>query len=189
MTIGISGKPRRSTSGTSSSRRSPSTVLWRALEDFGCGPFEQSGVIDWYWRTAPTWPKKATTQIEFDKYARQRLADRVGYTRRYSDACSIIDRLYDKARGIGVEFSEVIDAIVFLAGPEVIAESRVQENGETTLIDVTRRSDFPRVLKIDTEFLPVLRRLWPLDIVRVGHRDIVMKRIPVGSVPAMGRRD
>jgi hypothetical protein len=51
--------------------------LARAVDDFGCGPFEFDGVARWYWRTAPSWPKKAT-QLEFDRYARQRVADRVG---------------------------------------------------------------------------------------------------------------
>jgi hypothetical protein len=155
--------------------------LSKAVEDFGCGPFEFDGLARWYWQKAPTWPKKEN-QIEFDRYARQRVADRVGWARRYHESCSVIDRLYDRARSVGVEFSEVIDAIAFLSKPEAISESKIQQNGETTLVDLTQRSDFPKLLKIDAAFLPVLRRLWPLDIIRVGHNDIVSKRIPVGSI-------
>jgi hypothetical protein len=47
---------------------------------------------------------------------------------------------------------------------------------------MTKRTDFLKVLKIDTSFLPILRRLYPFDIVRVGHTDVVTKRIPIGSV-------
>jgi hypothetical protein len=155
--------------------------LSKAISDFGCGPFEFDGLARWYWKTALTWPKMEN-QVEFDRYARQRVADRVGYTRRYHECCSVIDRLYDKARGVGVDFDEVIDAIAFLSKPEAIPESKIQQNGETTLVDMTQRSDFPKLLKIDAAFLPVLRRLWPLDIIRVGHTDVVSKRIAIGSI-------
>jgi hypothetical protein len=151
------------------------------LADFGVGQFEGETVIKWFWKTAGTWPNQPS-QESFDRYARRRIADHVGYTRRYLDACSVVGRLYDKAHEDGVTFNEVMEAIEFLAKPEEIPVSSIFTNGDRAILDLTKRTDFPKLIKVDTSFLPTMGKLWPVDIVRVGRKDVVMKRVPVGSI-------
>jgi hypothetical protein len=150
--------------------------LSQVLADFGVGPFESDTVIRWFWKAARSWPAKKS-QIEFDQYARARVSDYVGYTRKRLDAFNVIDRLFDKARFVGVTFDEVIDAVAFVSKSEPMPEGMVIENGTSALVDLTKRADSPKVLKIDLDFLPALRKLYPFD--RVD--DVVVKNIPVSD--------
>jgi hypothetical protein len=150
--------------------------LWGALKDFGCGDFEADAQISWFWRVAPTWaPQKS--QADFNRYARERISDHVGYSRRRTIAWGVIDRLYDKAREDGVSFEEVIDAIRFLCPTQPFPTELCQENGRHVLIDLTKRDDSPKILKVDAEFWDVLQSLYPWE--RVENR--IVKQIPVGS--------
>lgn len=108
--------------------------LWNALCDFGVGQFESDRIIRWFWRTAPTWAPQSS-QAAFNAYARERVSDYVGYTRRRADAWGVIDRLFDKARGDGVTFKECIDAVVFLCPTQPFPTERYRENGKHVLID------------------------------------------------------
>ena len=147
----------------------------RAAQEFGVGPFEMATLAEWYWRTAPTWPAKAT-QPEFDRYARARVSDKVGYSRKRADAFSMVDRLFDKARFNGVTLTEILDAVSVLTKHEEMPWP-VIENGSTSLVGVTKRSDNPKILKVDSEFLPVLKQLYPWE--RVD--DTIVKHIPSGE--------
>jgi hypothetical protein len=149
--------------------------LSRALDDFKVGKFEGSPVIDWYWQTAPTWPEKES-QAAFDKYARARVSDKVGYDRRRSNAWSVVDQLFDKARFSTVTFEEVIAAITFLAPTQEFPHP-VIENRDFALIDLTKRSDSPKLLKVDASFLATLKILYPWT----REDDTVVKKIPIGS--------
>jgi hypothetical protein len=151
--------------------------LSNVLAEFGVGAFESDSVIRWFYQTAPTWPRKST-QIEFNKYARERVSDRVGYTRRRADACTIVDRLFDKAATLGATFDEVMDAITLLAKPEELPASMIDERGTETFVDLTKRADSPKVIRMDTEFLQVLRRLCPFE----REDDVVIKCIPIGTI-------
>jgi hypothetical protein len=149
--------------------------LSRALEDFQCGKFESQPIIDWYWRTAPTWIEQPS-QAAFDKYARARVSDKIGYDRRRSNAWSVVDQLFDKARFSTVTFSEVIAAITFLT-PTEDCRVGIIENDRFAILDVTKRSDSPKLLKVDVEFLPTLKTLYPWT----REDDTVIKTIPIGS--------
>ena len=149
--------------------------LSRALDDFKVGKFEGSPIIDWYWRTSPTWIEQPS-QAAFDKYARARVSDKVGYDRRRSSAWSVVDQLFDKARFSTVTFSEVIAAITFLT-PTQECPVGIIENDRFAVLDVTKRSDSPKLLKVDVEFLPVLKTLYPWN----REDDKIIKTIPIGS--------
>lgn len=155
--------------------------LLRTLEDFGVGPFEGARVAEWYWRVSRSWPRKQS-QGEFNCYARARISDFVGYTRRRADAFHIVERLFDKARFMGTTLDEVIDAVTFLAKTEPLPAEMVFENGDVAIIDLTQRKDSPKLLKVDADFLPTLKRLYPFE--RVD--DIVVKNIPVGETSTRG---
>jgi hypothetical protein len=149
--------------------------LWDALCDFGVGQFESDRVIKWYWKTAPTWaPQKS--QAEFNRYARERVSDFVGYSRRRADAWGVIDRLFDDARQGQVSLEQVVGAIEFLC-PTAEFPFPFIVNAETTLIDLTKRADSPKILKVDTSFLPLLKRLYPWS----REDDSLIKKIPIGS--------
>ena len=150
--------------------------LSRALADFDCGQFEQERCISWYWRTAWTWTPQGS-QEEFNRYARRRVSDHVGYTKRRKDAWGTIDRLFDDARDQGVTFEQVIQAVTFLC-PTQEMPYPVHVNGSVTLVDLTKREDSPKILMIDTSFLPTLKALYPFE--RID--DVVVKQIPVGTV-------
>ena len=149
--------------------------LWQALCDFGVGQFESDRIISWYWKTAPTWAPKAS-QSDFNRYARERVSDFVGYTRRRADAWSTIDRLFDAARQGTVTLAQVINAVTFLTKTEPFPFEFV-ENRDVAIVDLTKRLDSPKLLKVDAAFLPLLKTLYPFE--RVD--DAVIKRIPVGS--------
>jgi hypothetical protein len=149
--------------------------LSTALAEFGVGNFEADAVIKWYWQQAPSWARRGS-QEEFNRYARARVSDRVGYTRRKADASFAIDRLFDAAKDFGVTFDEIVDSISFLVKPTVMPS--VVENGDSALIDLTKRSDSPKILKVDATFLPTLRKLYPVE----REDDVVLKRVPVGTI-------
>jgi hypothetical protein len=149
--------------------------LWGALSDFGCGEFESDPHIRWYWKTASKWPTQQS-QREFNAYARKRLADRVGHSRRTVDASTIVDRLFDKARVTSVTFEEVITAVTTLVPTEPFP-FEVVTNRKTASVDLTQRADSPKVLKVNLSFLPVLKRLYPFR----REDDVVVKPIPVGA--------
>lgn len=150
--------------------------LWDALKDFGCGDFEADAQIEWFWRVAPTWaPQK--TQTDFNRYARERLSDHVGYSRRRAIAWGVIDRLYDRARQDGCTFEEVMSAIRFLCPTQPFPTELYQGNGRHVLVDLTKRGDAPKVLKVDSDFWVTLQALYPWE--RVENR--IVKQIPVGS--------
>jgi len=154
--------------------------LWNALRDFGVGQFESDRIINWYWRTAPTWTPKAS-QSEFNRYARERVSDYVGYTRRRVDAWGIIDRLFDDARQSTVTLAQVVNAVTFLTKTEPFpfdfVENRAEHNREAAIVDLTKRADSPKLLKVDATFLPLLKRLYPFE----RQDEAVIKTIPVGS--------
>lgn len=150
--------------------------LARCLEDFGVGSFEGNGIAEWFWKTARSWPRKAT-QSEFNKYARARISDHVGFSRKRADACFVVNSLFDKARFQHVDLDQIVDAIVFLSKTEPIPSEKIIGNGTTTLLDLTRRTDSPKVLKVGADFFPVLQRLYPFE--RVD--DAVVKSLPVGD--------
>jgi hypothetical protein len=150
----------------------------RTLEDFSVGAFEGSTVAAWYWKASRFWPRKGS-QSEFNKYARARISDFVGYTRRRGDAFHVVDRLFDKARFLGTTLEEVINAVTFLSPTKLLPSGTVHENGDgdSALVDLTRRKDSPKLLKIDLDFLPTLKRLYPFE--RID--EVVLKHIPVGE--------
>lgn len=150
--------------------------LWQALCDFGVGQFESDRIIRWYYKTAPTWSPKPS-QSAFNRYARERVSDYVGYTRRRADARGVIDRLFDRARWDRVTFDECIDAVTLLCPTQPFSFG-VVENRKVSIVDLTKRADSPRLLKVDASFLPLLKRLYPF--MRTG--DTVIKHIPVGNV-------
>lgn len=150
--------------------------LWDALKSFGCGDFEADAQISWFWRVAPTWaPQKS--QADFNRYARERISDHVGYSRRRAIAWGVIDKLYDKAREDCVRFEEVMNAIRFLCPTQPFPIELCQQNGRHVLVDLTKRGDAPKVLKVDSEFWDVLQSLYPWE--RVQNR--IIKQIPVGT--------
>jgi hypothetical protein len=149
--------------------------LWSTLKDFGCGQFEADGHIEWFWKAARLWSPK-NTQRDFDRYARERISDRVGYSRRQADAWGVIDRLFDKARYDGVTCEEVIKAVTFIV-PTQPFPFEVFENDKIAIVDVTKRSDRPKLLKIDASFLPILRTLYPWE----RGDDSIVKQIPIGT--------
>ncbi len=148
--------------------------LAQALGDFGVGSFEGTGVVEWYWKQSRSWPRKET-QNEFNKFARARISDYVGNTRRRGDAFHVVGSLFDRARFLGTTFDEIVDAVAFLAKSEPIPPEKIVET--TALIDLTRRKDSPKLLKVDLTFLPVLRKLYPVE--RID--DVIVKHIPVGE--------
>jgi hypothetical protein len=161
--------------------------LWKALTDFGCGNFESLGFIEWYWRTSQNWPALGS-QDTFNKYARERLSDKVGYTRRQFDAWNTIDRFFDK--GSDLTLNDVLDAVTFCS-PTQAMPFDVDHAHPKVLVDITGQKRYDESLKIDPDFLPVLVRLYPWELVesrvKVNKRpwkriDLdIIKSVPVGS--------
>jgi hypothetical protein len=148
--------------------------LWNALMDFQCGDFEAAKYVDWYWHTASRWPAKKS-QADFNAYARDRVADKVGYTRKQADAFNVIDRFFDKGEDLTLD--DVLSAVTFCAPPQKFPDGAVFKNDRVVMIDLTQRSGHDKFLKVDAEFFPILERLYPFE--RRG--DKVIKTVPVGS--------
>jgi hypothetical protein len=147
--------------------------LWKALTDFFCGPFEASRHIEFYWRRAESW-RPFESQAAFNAYARERLADEVGYTRRRLEAHNVIARFFDK--GDELKLDDVLDAVTFCSPTKPMPHA-VYENLTTAIIDVTKRVGDDKFLKVEKDFLPTLIRLYPWE-----RRDSsVIKIIPVGN--------
>lgn len=149
--------------------------LWRALTDFGCGPFEGTTYYDWYWRTSQNWPALGS-QATFNTYARERLSDKVGYTRRQLDAWNVIDTYFDK--GSDLTLDDVLDAVAFCSPTQPLPKDKVFENDKVAVIDVTVRKGCDQFLKVDREFLPVLTRFYPWERIDTD----VIKTVRVGTV-------
>jgi hypothetical protein len=149
--------------------------LWDALYDFGCGAFEADEYVRWFWRTAPTWKPK-NSQAEFNTFARERLSDKVGYTRRRNKAWGVIDNLFYEAEEKGITFEQILDALRFLCPTEPMPFP-TEERGGVTFIDVTQREDAPKILKVDTDFARLVVELYPWR--REGNQ--LLKTIPIGS--------
>jgi hypothetical protein len=132
-------------------------------------------MVNWYWSNCKTW--KATTYAEFVAVARKKLRDHLGYTQKYNEAASTVGRLFDKARFSSVEFDDVITAITFLA-PTQPMPNEVFTNDRAAVVDVTLRESSPRILRVDADFLPTLRQLYPFR--REG--DQILKTIPTAPV-------
>jgi hypothetical protein len=149
--------------------------LYPTLTEFECGDFESSRFIQWFCEASRFWPARKS-QAEFDAYARQRLKDKVGYSRRQQDAFNVIDRYFDK--GDLLAFDDIVAAVHFCAKPEVMPHA-VYHNGDVALIDLPRQPRQKRdyVLKVDTTFLPTLERMYPWT--RVD--DTILKLVPVGA--------
>lgn len=154
--------------------------LAAVLDKFDVRNFEGGECVQWYWDNAHKWGT-FETQEKFDQVARKKISDHVGYTRKCNNACSVVERLYDKAASAAVEFDEVIDAIAFLDPSVEIPDERIDQRQSETLIDISQRRDFLKFVRIDNDFLATMRRLFPVDIHRVGHRDVLCKRIHVGN--------
>ena len=150
--------------------------LWSTLKGFQCGPFEATDHIEWFWKTAPTW-RPTSTQKEFDVYARERISDHVGYTRKRADAWHLIDELFADTRYDDIGLDRIVKAITLLVPTEPFPFD-VFENGKTSIVDLTKRSDSPKLLKIDSTFLPILKELYPWE----RDDDSIIKRIPIGTV-------
>jgi hypothetical protein len=147
--------------------------LWKSLNDFGCGPFESSRFIEWFWRRSESW-RPFKSQTAFTAYARERVSDEVGYTRRKLDAENTVARYFDK--GDNLTFEDVMTAVTF-CGPTQPMPYEVFENEKTAIVDVTRRAGDDKFLKIEKIFLPTLVRLYPWE----RRESRVIKTIPVGS--------
>jgi hypothetical protein len=150
--------------------------LTKVLEDFGIGSFEAGQIIEWYLKACRLWAPQEN-QRAFNAYAKARIDDHLRYSRRRGDAWHIVDGLFYKARFNRLEFTEVIDALTFLVPTQPLPEGIVTEDGDVTRVDLTLRADSPKVLRIDSTFLPTLKRLYPFR--RVD--DIVVKDIPIGA--------
>lgn len=150
--------------------------IYPTLTEFSCGDFETSRFIEWFCEASRFWPEKKS-QAEFDAYARERLSDKVGFTRRKQDAFNILDRFFDK--GDDLTFDDIIAAIRFCSKPELMPHE-VQHNGEVCIIDLPKQTKQKRdyMLKVDAVFLPTLEILYPWQ--RVG--DSVVKFVPSGSL-------
>lgn len=147
--------------------------LWKALTDFSCGPFEASRHIEWFVRRAESW-RPFKSQTAFNAYARERLADEVGYTRRRLEAHNVIARYFDK--GDDLKLDDVLDAVSFCS-PTKPMPHPVFENLTTAIIDLTKRAGDDKFLKVEKDFLPTLIRLYPWE----RRESQVIKIIPVGG--------
>ena len=148
--------------------------LWKSLMDFGCGPFEASRYVEWFWRRSESW-RPFPSQTAFTQYARERLSDEVGYTRRKLDAESVIDQFFDK--GSDLKFDDVMTAVTFCS-PTRPMPFAVYENATAAIVDVTKRAGDDKFLKVERDFLPTLIRLYPWE----RRESSIVKEIPVGSL-------
>jgi hypothetical protein len=149
--------------------------LNRTLLDFECSEFESSRFIQWFYTVCRFWPEKKS-QEDFDRYARERLSDKVGYTRRRADAFKIIDQYFDK--GDLLNFDDIVAAVHFCAKPEKIPHG-VFHNGDAAIVDLPKqpKQKKDRLLKVDATFWPTLELLYPWSRVE----DTIIKLVPMGS--------
>ena len=150
--------------------------IYSTLTEFECGDFEASRFIKWFCEASRFWPEKKS-QAEFDAYARERLSDKVGWSRRQQDAFNVIDRYFDK--GDTLTLDDIIAAVHFCAKPEPMP-LKIVHNADAVIIDLPRQSrqKKDRLLKVDASFWPTLELLYPWERVE----DTVVKFVPVGSV-------
>jgi hypothetical protein len=149
--------------------------MYPTLTEFECGDFESSRFIQWFCEASRFWPVKSS-QAEFDAYARQRLKDKVGYSRRQQDAFNIIDRYFDK--GDLLTFDDIVAAVHFCAKQESCPHG-VMYNGDTVIVDLPRQRKQKRdyMLKVDAVFWPTMEMLYPWQRIQ----DTVVKFVPVGA--------
>lgn len=152
--------------------------LHELLEDLECGSFESQLVFAWFWKESPSWPS-ISSQAGFTKYARYRLRRFVNESRKLADAGTIICRLFDRTLRSEAAFSQAMQAVTFLAPTEPMPRDIVEVHGKRAYIDLTKRSDHPRILTVDSALLPMMRALWPYEWSR--ESDTVIKRVPVGD--------
>lgn len=145
--------------------------LWKALTDFQCGEFEAASFISHFWEASRFWPAK-NSQSDFNAYARDRISDKVGYTRRRNDALHVINRYFDKENLLTLD--DVIEAIAFCAPTKPIPDEIVFKGKEAVIVDMSKRRGM--FLKVDSDFFPVLERLYPFE----RQDDKVIKVVPVG---------
>jgi hypothetical protein len=149
--------------------------LWRTLAEFQCGEFEAAKYVQFFWDQSRFWAPQAS-QAKFDAAARARLDDKIRYSRRRADAWHVIDQYFDKQNLLTLD--DVVAAVTFCSPTAPIPSERVFTNAGTVIVDMTKRKGMDRFLKVDTEFFPILERLYPFE--RRG--DKVIKVVRVGSV-------
>ena len=149
--------------------------IYRTLLDFDCGEYESSRFIQWFVEKSRFWAIQES-QAAFNAYARERLSDRVGYTRRKLDAFHVIDQYFDK--GYDLTFDDVIAAVHFCAPQEAISHEVFYNEG-SVIIDLPRqpRQKKDRLLKVDETFWPTLELIYPWQRVE----DSIIKFVPVGT--------
>jgi hypothetical protein len=151
--------------------------LYSTLIAYGCGQFEIDTHVDWFWKSSIAW--RATTYPEFVVLARKKLSDHLGYTERRRDAETTISRLFDKAIFMPVTLTEAVDAVVLLV-PTQPMPNQTFETDRHAIVDVSWGTDSQlRLLKIDRDFLPTLRRLYPWRL----ERGEIVKDIPGKAEP------
>jgi len=150
--------------------------IYSTLTEFECGDFESSRFIQWFCEASRFWPEKKS-QAEFDAYARERLSDKVGWSRRQQNAFNVIDRYFDK--GDTLTLDDIIAAVHFCAKPEPMPH-KIVHNADAVIVDLPRQSrqKKDRLLKVDAAFWPTLELLYPWTRIE----DSVIKFVPVGSV-------
>jgi hypothetical protein len=150
--------------------------IHQTLTEFECGDFETSRFIEWFVENSRFWSSQES-QAAFNAYARERLSDKVGYTRRRQDAFNVIDRYFDKRELL--ELDDIVAAIRFCAKPEPMPHA-VRHNAEVCIIDLPKQPKQKRdyLLKVDAVFLPMLELLYPWQRVE----DRVVKFVPTGSL-------
>jgi hypothetical protein len=150
--------------------------IYPTLVDFDCGDFESSRFIEWFCETSRFWPEKKS-QAEFDVYARERLSDKVGFTRRKQDAFNVIAKYFDK--GDDLTFEDIVAAVHFCAKREKVPH-KIVHNADAVIVDLPRqpKQKKDRLLKVDATFWPTLEILYPWERLE----DSIVKVIPVGSV-------
>jgi hypothetical protein len=149
--------------------------IHQTLTEFECGDFESSRFIEWFCEASRFWPTQKS-QAAFNAYARARLSDKVGWTRRQRDAFNVIDTYFD--RGYDLTFDDVISAVHFCAKPEKMPH-KIIHNADAVIVDLPRQSKQKkdRLLKVDATFWPTLELLYPWKRVE----DTVVKSVPVGN--------
>jgi hypothetical protein len=152
--------------------------ITQTLRDFGCGDFESSRFIQWFCEASRFWPEKKS-QEEFDRYARERLSDKVGYTRRQHDAFNILDQYFGKEDLLA--FEDIIAAIHFCSPQELVPHTvfRNEVTGDV-IVDLPRqpKQKKDRLLKVDAALWPTLELIYPWE--RID--DTIVKSVRVGGV-------
>lgn len=147
------------------------------LEDVECGPFEGQRITAWFWRESPSWI--FNSQAEFSRHARYRLRRFIKESRKLADAGTVVSRLFDRTSQSEASFIQAMAAINLLAPTEPMPKDIVEVHGKIAYVDLTKRSDHPRILTVDTQCLPIIRGLWPFEWSR--ETESVIKQVPVGG--------